>query len=338
MVYKKVYGYINDPIDTRDFLNKRVLSITLRLSDRCNFSCNYCTYYDNSKKSIEFDKLKIVLEDIIKNISGTNKYDSINWYIHGGEPTVYPKFIEAMLYISSTQQEYNLKYDIEIQTNSSFKKLEKFAPLIGKNIKFVCSYQHHQNTPEQFKSFCTFMLKNKMFAGVDLILENKDPDKIIEIYYWLEAQKEIYNISYNIQTNTVDGVSFDKIDPKYQIFKNKKISEQILVEYQNGKKEIFDYDVFSTNGMNNFKLMKCQVGRQSIIMDVTYSDTVKFYKCFSDILYTKNKPFLELPLDKFNGIHLIKHLKPTLCIHPKCICEIFIPKYDRKLKEAEICI
>ena len=46
---KKVYGYTTDPKDPRDFLNTSILNITLRLSDKCNFSCKYCNYYDNSK-------------------------------------------------------------------------------------------------------------------------------------------------------------------------------------------------------------------------------------------------------------------------------------------------
>ena len=258
---KKVYGYTTDPKDTRDFLNTSILNITLRLSDKCNFSCEYCSYYDNSKKHIPFEDLKLIIQELHK-IKKFNAYKKINWYIHGGEPTVYPKFVEAMLYILDSKE---IENEIEVQTNSSYKNLDKFQPLIGKNIKFVCSYQNHQNNPKQFKRFCSYMLENNLFAGTDIILENfgtpNEQENIIEIYDWLIEQKYKYNLPFNVQTNTVDGVSLEGLPESYRKkFSNKEHKELIKVEYQNGSEEIFDYDTFISNGKNSFKLMKCNVG------------------------------------------------------------------------------
>ena len=330
---KKVYGYTTDPKDTRDFLNTSILNITLRLSDKCNFSCEYCSYYDNSKKHIPFEDLKLIIQELHK-IKKFNAYKKINWYIHGGEPTVYPKFVEAMLYILDSKE---IENDIEVQTNSSYKNLDKFQPLIGKNIKFVCSYQNHQNNPKQFKRFCSYMLENNLFAGTDIILENfgtpNEQENIIEIYDWLIEQKYKYNLPFNVQTNTVDGVSLEGLPESYRKkFSNKEHKELIKVEYQNGSEEIFDYDTFISNGKNSFKLMKCNVGLQSIIIDTT-TPIIKVYKCFSDILYNKNKPHLSLEIKDFTYNKLEKILKPTLCIHPKCICELFVPKFNLKIKD-----
>lgn len=326
---KKVYGYTDHPDDTRDFLNLEILNITLRLSDKCNFSCKYCNYYDNSKKHIPLEDLKKIIDELHKV-----HYKKINWYIHGGEPTVYPNFIEAMLYILDSKE---IENDIEVQTNSSYKNLDKFKPLIGKNIKFVCSYQNHQNNPEQFKRFCSFMLENGLFAGTDLILENfgteNEQENIIDIYDWLIEQKYKYNLPFNVQTNTVDGISLDTLPEIYkERFSNKKHSELIKVEYMNGTEEIFDYDTFTSTGKNTFKLMKCNVGLQSIIIDTTESE-IKLYKCFSDILYDKKKPFLKLKPEEFNIQRIQSIFRQTICIHPKCICEIFVPKFSRKNKE-----
>ena len=326
---KKVYGYTDHPDDTRDFLNLEILNITLRLSDKCNFSCEYCNYYDNSKKHIPLEDLKKIIDELHKV-----HYKKINWYIHGGEPTVYPNFIEAMLYILDSKE---IENDIEVQTNSSYKNLDKFKPLIGKNIKFVCSYQNHQNNPEQFKRFCSFMLENGLFAGTDLILENfgteNEQENIIDIYDWLIEQKYKYNLPFNVQTNTVDGVSLDTLPEIYkERFSNKNHSELIKIEYMDGTEEIHDYDTFTSTGKNTFKLMKCNVGLQSIIIDTTESE-IKLYKCFSDILYDKKKPFLKLKPEEFNIQRIKSIFRQTVCIHPKCICEIFIPKFDRKNKE-----
>mgnify|MGYP003602184143 FL=1 len=78
--------------------------------------------------------------------------------------------------------------------------------------------------------------------------------------------------------------------------------------------------------------MKCNVGLQSIIIDTT-TPIIKVYKCFSDILYNKNKPHLSLEIKDFTYNKLEKILKPTLCIHPKCICELFVPKFNLKIKD-----
>jgi len=324
----KVFGYTEDPKDTRDFLNTEILNITLRLSDKCNFSCNYCSYYDNSKNHIDFNQLKKILDTLMEV-----PYKKINWYIHGGEPTVYPKFIEAMLHILDSDK---IENEIEVQTNSSYRKLEKFLPLIGRNIKFVCSYQNHQNTPEQFKKFCGFLFENKLFGGTDLILENfgsiNEQENIIGIYDWLLEQKYKYNLPFNIQTNTVDGISLDNLPFAYiNKFSNKSHSELIKIEYNDGTEEIHDYDTFTSTGKNTFKLMKCNVGLQSIIIDTTEQE-IKLYKCFSDILYDKHKPYLKIIPEEFT-IQRIKNIfKQTICIHPKCICEIFIPKFNIKYR------
>lgn len=331
----KVYGYTSDPKDTRDFLNLEILNITLRLSDKCNFSCKYCSYYDNTKKHIKFETLKEILNTLmeVSTYPDIPPYKKINWYIHGGEPTVYPHFVEAMLHILNSNK---IENEIEVQTNSSFKNLNKFKPFIGKNIKFVCSYQNHQNNPEQFKKFCSFLLENNLFAGTDLILENfgteNEQENIIEIYDWLIEQKYKYNLPFNVQTNTVDGISLDTLPNIYkERFSNKKHSELIKVEYNDGSEDIHDYDTFTSTGKNTFKLMKCNVGLQSIIVDTTEPE-IKLYKCFSDILYDKQKPYLKLKPEEFN-IQRIKNIfKQTICIHPKCICEIFIPKSSMKNK------
>ena len=63
------------------------------------------------------------------------------------------------------------------------------------------------------------------------------------------------------------------------------------------------------------------------------TNNIKIYKCFSDILYQKTKPdykfeFKTTSLDK-DIQNIKKLLKPVICIHPKCICEIQIPKSRR---------
>lgn len=338
MKITKVQGLPSNLYDTRDFANPRILNLTLRLSNNCNFNCHYCSYYDNSFKPISIENLEKFLAKLIQMVKETNKYDKINWYIHGGEPTIYPDFIQAMLTIHDFQNYYNLDYEIEVQTNASYKKLEKLLPLKYINISFICSYQNHQNTPSQYKKFVSFVLEHNMMAGTDLILENfgtiNEVENIKDIFSWLNTKRKEYNHFFNIQTNTVDGVSLNSINPKYKEFAlNKKFSELLEITYEDGTAEAVDYDTFTSEGKNKFKLFKCNVGQNNLIIDTTIRDNIKIYKCFSDILYQKNKPdykfeFKTTSLDK-DIQNIKKLLKPVICIHPKCICEIQIPKSRR---------
>ena len=331
----KVQGISLDERDTRDFLNERILNVTLRLSNNCNFTCKYCSYYDNKVKPIPVKELISFLYKFIESISFSGKYDKINWYIHGGEPTIYPRFLETMLHIGACHDLFNLDYEIEVQTNSSYKKYEHFAVLRNVKISFICSYQNHQNTKDQFLNFVSFMAEHNMLAGIDLILENFGTENEFEnieyIFNELRQLRETNNHYFNIQTNTIDGVSLDSIDSRYKTFAlNKEYSELLEIEYTDGTKEIEDFDTFTSEGRNKFKLFKCNVGQNSLIIDTTDDLTIKVYKCFSDILYQKNKPDIKfifneesLALDIGN---IKKLLKPTICIHPKCICELQIPK------------
>lgn len=345
-----VTGTTNNPNDPRDFQNTRILNITLRLSNNCNFTCKYCGYYDNKIKPINKNQLESFIGKFILEIKDSQNYDKINWYIHGGEPTIYPGFIDMMIFIGNIHKYLTFDYEIEVQTNSSYKKLEDFKKFVDTNTKisFICSFQNHQNTIDQYRNFVRSMFKYNMMAGADIILENfgteKEFENIEHIIQWLKDRKVEYrhlNPYFNIQTNTVDGISLDKINPKYKkIATNKEFSELVEITYKNGSKEVVDYDTFTSEGRNKFKLFKCNVGQNNLIIDVSDHKEVKVYKCFSDILYQKNKPDVRFQTEDLSlnsnltdnqPIYghlekIIKLLKPTLCIHPKCICEIQIPK------------
>ena len=70
----KVQGISLDERDTRDFLNERILNVTLRLSNNCNFTCEYCSYYDNKVKPIPVKELISFLYKFIESISFANRF------------------------------------------------------------------------------------------------------------------------------------------------------------------------------------------------------------------------------------------------------------------------
>lgn len=324
-----VSGLPTNEFDIRDFKNEKepVMEVTLRLSNNCNFQCEYCSYYDNSHKPNSIEFMKEIINQIIKTYMN---YTKIVYYFHGGEPTIYPHFIKLVEYIDHIHKSLNFSYKIEVQTNSTKIKDNFFKSLIGKNIYFVCSYQQHQNNIKTFKTFINYCIEYDMISGVDLILEEfetTDYIEIINLYNWLVKLKIETNGRYSIQTNTVDG----KDTPKeyYEIMDADEDKESLLITYNDSSTEKVNLDKFVSEQRNNFLFFNCNIGLNSIIIDTTINNEVSVYKCFSDILYNKNKPSIKLIDSDIKNLSekLLKLLKPCKCLYKKCICEIQVPKW-----------
>lgn len=338
---KSVKGVPSTENDTRDFENTRVMNITLRLSDNCNFNCSYCTYYDNKKLPPEIGRVRNLIRTTIDAIA--NRVDKIVWYIHGGEPTIYPNFTELISSIHFTSKEYEMDYEIEVQTNSSKRfPTRAFDKIHFTKTKFVCSFQQHQNKGiHQFLEFVEKAQKYKMLAGVDIILEdfeNTNYKEIINLYYRLAQTK---TQDYTIQLNTIDG---KQVPEEYQDFYDEVQSkewytkEKVELNYHDGI-ELISVEQLIAEDKNKFMFFKCNVGLTSLILDTTELSTrgLSIYKCFND--YHENKParqFWNQPglleagpdnIDHFIGQNIRDLMKPTRCLYKKCICEIQIPKY-----------
>lgn len=309
----------------------RILSVTLRLTKKCNFSCNYCMEYDNNFENISYELLKDFLINFIKLIKETSHYDKIFWYIHGGEPTMYPNFFNLLIDLDAYQNKYNLDYKIEIQTNGSYKKLKKFKEIQNRNISFLCSYQNHQNNLTDFKLFIENLLNLNLLSGVDIMLENfNTPHEFINIKNlsdWLKLKRLKLSKDFSIQYNTIDGISTKKLPIEYKIFNN-NFNENYEITFEENKIKIFNRLEVIDNQFNKFKMFKCEVGKNNLIFDI-FKNYIDIYKCFSENVYNRNKPSyklnLESNIENFN-IDLLNLLKPTICNFNKCLCELHIPK------------
>lgn len=290
--------------------NEKEITVTLRLTNNCNFKCKYCTYHNNSIKHnyMVFDVLE-KLKDYLKN------YEKITFYFHGGEPTIYPKFYELIEFINKTFKDFNIT--IDIQTNASMK-IEKFKPY--KNVRYICSYQAHQNTKEQFLSFCDICFKNNMLNGIDIILEPDFEKQVREVYF-----ESIKRYGFNkVESNFIDDVYNEKFKDIY-----KKSSENILFNKSsknilfNKSSEMYLNEVI-VKKLNNFKLWTCNAGKNNIIID-TSDEFITFYKCFS---YQKiNKYELRIKnLDDLTPLFFKKLLNKTICQVNNCMCEINLKK------------
>ncbi len=112
----------------------RPISIQLELTYACNNRCGFC--YNKldeagNQKTVSYDRLKIILEDM-------RKYGIFTINFNGGEPLLYKNFFDL------AQCCLELGFDIHFNTNATLID-EKTAARISKLFPAVCSSIHGSN-------------------------------------------------------------------------------------------------------------------------------------------------------------------------------------------------
>jgi radical SAM protein with 4Fe4S-binding SPASM domain len=101
--------------------NNRLLTMEIEFSLRCNFSCPYC-YVPNHDGSDD----EMTPREIKQALSQAAELGAVKIIILGGEPTIYPRINEMILYIRS------LGMEVEMFTNGSGITPE-FATFLARN-------------------------------------------------------------------------------------------------------------------------------------------------------------------------------------------------------------
>ena len=106
--------------------NNRLLTMEIEPSMKCNYSCRYCYASHNST-----EEPTLSYEEIIKIINSSKELGVRKIIILGGEPTIYPHFLEIIDYIN------NVGLQTEIFTNGSMITPELSRTLYEKNVRVV---------------------------------------------------------------------------------------------------------------------------------------------------------------------------------------------------------
>jgi organic radical activating enzyme len=292
------------------------LDITIRLSDRCNFTCNYCSYYDNTEKFFSKQHMIRLFESILDEVPDRD----IMFYLHGGEPTIVPKLQDILVHVLTKYNKQKISFEIQTNTSQHIKWFKKLIPY-NECIKFVCSYQHHQN-----KSFQTWLDKvlfledNNMLHCIDFMLEHEHEDEVIDcLQSILDSHSNIikyislHYINYTIN-DKYTGISthFNKPTDIYKI------------TYNNGKVDLVEKNKIHSNNLDEFKFFKCEAGRKNLVVDVNGDVWYCLgHKGFGRAI-NKTKP--QFNIFKNNMIQSITS-KDCICLWSKCYCELWLKKW-----------
>ena len=133
-----------------DTINEEVsipFMITWDILRRCSFDCTYCPPHRHDLVSPypsrkELDDVSHFLIDYLKIIKKYRVSDEFNISLTGGEPTIYPEFIEFAEYLKSTQV-YNSEYGGVVERAVEYAK-EDTMQQIGQMLEEVLNMTEEQ--------------------------------------------------------------------------------------------------------------------------------------------------------------------------------------------------
>lgn len=309
-------------LKTYNHSHKDEMYLFIKLTDKCNFSCNYCNLHDPEAKT---EHSAEVIVSVIKNIllSLPKTYKRIIYHIYGGEPTVHKQFkkiISMLIHITK-----DIEFRIEIKTNfSRSKDFFKDITILHSNVRLICSYQNHQQLGKLNDYISKLLFLKDSIDCVDVMLENPS--------LYNSSIKDIKEITYLLkesqipfQLNPIDDIEPDgELKELYIEFKND--DDQMLIITKDNKFKINVGDILIN--YNNFFGFWCDVGKTQFLLNFS-KPIYKISLCYQDDI--QNKPIWNSEED----IDLIKERissknKVTRCLHQKCLCEIFINKNRKK--------
>jgi len=288
------------------------ISVTLRFSERCNYTCEYCHYHDNSIPFYDHQHHIQLIDNLFTILKNKSK---IFVYLHGGEPTIIPHFEKLIDHILS----YDNVHEIIIQTNCS-KNIDWFKQFIGyEKITFAISYQHHMNRSKPFQHFkekALFLFENNLLYQINFSLENMFVDEIISIiknlnefdgyliYNYINTNPELYKEVHDI----IEKTHFE--DKEYAVkltFDNNEV-----ITYDN-------YNNIRVDGHDKFKNYTCTAGNKNLVIQPNGD----VYYCLSH--EHAGNPICNM-IDDPETLNVVVNRNIILCNFNKCVCELWLEK------------
>ena len=234
------------------------------LTMRCNYSCSYCVSYNNEGPT-HFQSLEQYKEalEYLKNYLG-NKIARID--LLGGEPLLYKDWISLLNII------HDMNFIPKITTNLSIPKktLEsKIKELIPKNCIDVSWHPQFADEKEIVSKIKTINESGHL-RSISILGDTRYWDKVLSARKSLDFCEKV-KISYiKNEASTKNTIATELIDYTEEQSKTiddsckKKLNKQYITKviYSDGKeKSISNITNFFSNGITNFKGMRCEVGQ-----------------------------------------------------------------------------
>ena len=302
--------YTGESTHTHDY------HVTLRMSDRCNLSCDYCVWCNGHNYGRPLETVTAIFEYL-------NRYGhkSVMFYIIGGEPVLHPKAIETFALMKSLGERYNIDTVVEVQTNLSYP-LHRFKDVL--EVVDMLSISYHFNelvrtgTHLNFvKNFCYLSVNGIQIERFDVMLEDV-PEDSLDIFYknvmWFLSHENIVDSEMIYGFFGYDGNEITK-SKHLDFYGRHNRTEQITridgVDYTTN-------DLFA-QGLNCIG-WKCDAGTNDIMVNADGNVFVCAAEMTDYITGGKSKPLMNIIDDPNSLVSLrIKSKIRTTCSYEKCL-------------------
>ncbi len=225
------------------------------INDFCNFKCEYCffPYYEKETEGVG----RLNPQEILNAFNRTEKQWHL--YISGGEPLLYPNFIELV----NTIKPY---HPIQISTNLFNKNVKDFANRVSpENFIIINASLHigHHNDKSLAQFIKNYLLFHEKGFPMVVTYVTYPPlfDQMEKDFEFLKSQgvEHIHPLTYQ-------GIYEGKVYPASYTTEQVKIIRKLTLE---------PYEMLVTTDKTDFKGKRCKAGKNYFFMDVKGD----VYKC-----------------------------------------------------------
>lgn len=291
----------------------KVYEIVLRVTDACNYNCEYCHW--NTGPTYKY-------EDVISSVDmATDILSDYNFrfYFHGGEPTVHPRLQDILTHVFSVKDNIT----IELQTNLS-KPKPYFEHLVSTfaDDQLEINATYHPTQVSDFDDFIDkldYLHDCSVLGKVDVMLDHN----IDMIGTVLVNSNHILEKPYAPRTEFIHGyIDYENTTNSYKSFVDSRSmfhERYEVLHHGETIPRIHDTNDLFMNGIN-FKGWLCEAGNKYIILN----GNGDYFKCASSTLDAPVGNILtNSTLFKLHTSNLTK------CKWSSCKGEFYLEKYKQ---------
>jgi organic radical activating enzyme len=261
-----------------------VINVYWKLTDFCNFKCNYCPSYLHSGKYAN-GKLPgfpiysdiIIFMDKLKALAASGTH--LNLQFGGGEPTLHPNFLDIIKYMSAENVHLGVTTNgsrsdewwsealpfldnVTISLHPEFTKIDKVNDLAKSIVD--------SGTSMRFNLSCDPARWDAVLELYNNIDDYLKPMLTAKVLNYLETTKE--NYSYTDEQTTWIKHHGGSMASSHGFINS-------MIYFDDGSSENLALGKITINNWNEFKGWKCKVASQSLMID--YTGTVNAGICMA---------------------------------------------------------
>lgn len=272
------------PIKVEAFTEFPYRLVEWKLHDKCNYNCFFCGDENKLGKVgwYDLETNKKLVDSIVKSAG-----DKPLWVQYtGGEPTLYPKFVELLEY---TKSKNALVYVISngSRTLRYWKELRDSKSLDILTITFhsqqLADYKHIAELANLFMDEETIVLVAVTYVKESIDYAIEGIEYLKDNTACIISTNAMDIVPYKIDETTIGKEKFDKLLNEYNLMFGKRFSEKRLskidpnimpwptktqITYDDGTIEEKNVTNLMKLGENNFKGYECHAGMDT--MNIEY--------------------------------------------------------------------